>query len=91
MKFASLRKDKKLMSGFTIIIYEIPLGDKVYHNILPVGYSRTGSKMYNGLLTRVERDYYDNIFKKYENYIIRDKEVDIENGLIFIEIEKEKS
>ena len=86
MKFSNFRKNKRLMKNYRVIIYYESKGDKLYDDILPVGYSENGSKMYNGLLTKQDRDYYDNVFRVYGDFVIIDKDIDDENKIIYLYI-----
>ena len=89
MKFKDLKKDKRLIKGYNVLVYDGLYGDKIYHDILPVGISKQGIKEYTGLVTKKERDYYDSVFIELGNREIVDKDVDIENKQIFIYLEKE--
>ena len=89
MKFKDLKKDKRLMKGYEILIYNGAYGDKIYDDILPVGISKQGIKEYTGLVTKKERDYHDSVFEELGNREIVDKDVDNEYKQIFIYLEKE--
>lgn len=84
MLFKNFRKNKKLMKNYEVIIYDEVTGDKLYHDILPVGVTENGSKMYKGLLDKITRDYYDSIFIKYGEMSISDKEIDDDYKQIFL-------
>ena len=86
MKFKNFRKNKKLMDGYEVIIYDDETGRKLYHDILPVGLSKNGSKQYQGLQTSEERAVYDNLFEEYGHCNITDSDIDNENKQIFIDI-----
>jgi len=84
MKFSKLKKDKRLIKGYNVLIYDGLYGDKIYDDILPVGINRFGNTDYRGFNTKKERDYYDSVFIELGNREIVDKDVDIVNKQLFI-------
>ena len=86
MLFSQFRKNTKLMKGYTVILYAEQDGEKLYHDILPVGFNETGHKTYKGLMLKKERDYYDSVFKEYGDYVITDKDIDDEYKIIYLHI-----
>lgn len=86
MLFYNFRKNKRLMKNYVVIIYHEVSGDKLYHDILPVGFNENGSNLYYGLMTKKERDYYDDVFRDYGDFVITDKDIDDENKLIYLYI-----
>ena len=88
--FRELRKLKNL-SNYQVIIYDAAIeydleseSDQVYNNVLPVGLDAKGNKRYTGLLTKVERDFYDGIFNLYGDRVVDDYEKDNDTNQIFI-------
>jgi hypothetical protein len=90
--FRELRKLKNL-SNYQVIIYDATIDydlesetDQVYNNILPVGLDKKGNKTYTGLLTKYQRNYFDNVFTMYGCRLISDYEKDNDTRQIFIHL-----